>query len=299
MRVTLFAVFACVAFFAAAAEPPTLFREPALSRTHIVFHYAGDLWIVGREGGEARRLTTGPGRESNPYFSPDGRWVAFTGEYDGNVDVYVVPVTGGVPRRLTWHPGPDEVAGWTTDGKAVLFRSPRNSYSRFRRLFTIALDGSFPEQVPLVMAEEGSFSPDGTRIAYVPLARAFTTWKRYRGGRTTPIWIARLADSEILDRIPRDNSNEFCPMWIADRIYFLSDRNGPVTLYYYDLRTRKVVQAVANSGFDFKHASAGPDAIVLEQFGAIYLFDLMTQKLRPVRITLNGDLPELRPRWQR
>jgi len=281
------------------ADPPTLFREPALSRTHIVFHYAGDLWIVEREGGTARRLTTGPGRESNPWFSPDGRWIAFTGEYDGNVDVYVVPATGGVPRRLTWHPGNDEAMGWTPDGKSVLFRSARNSYSRFRRLFTMPLEGAFPEEVPLVMAEEGSFSPDGSRIAYVPLARAFTTWKRYRGGRTTPIWIARLADSEIIDRIPRENSNDFCPMWIGDRIYFLSDRNGPVTLFSYDLRTRKVTQVLPNDGFDFKHASAGPDAIVLEQFGSIFLFDLKSQKLRPVRITLSGDLPEVRPRWER
>ena len=183
----------------------TLFREPALSQRHIVFHYAGDLWIVDRAGGEARRLTAGPGQETHPYFSPDGRWVAFTGEYDGNVDVYLVPASGGIPRRLTWHPAPDEVAGWSHDGKAILFRSSRNSFSRFRRLFLLPLDGVFPQELPLVMAEEASFSPDGAYLAYVPLARAFNTWKRYRGGRTTPIWIARLADSKITDRIPRDN----------------------------------------------------------------------------------------------
>lgn len=278
---------------------PTLFRQPALSRTHIVFHYAGDLWIVGREGGQARRLTVGPGQETEPYFSPDGRWIAFTGEYDGNVDVFLIPASGGVPRRLTWHPGSDEAAGWTADGKRVLFRSPRNSYSRFRRLFTMAPEGSFPEEIPLVMAEEGSFSPDGSRIAYVPLARAFRTWKRYRGGRTTPIWIARLADSEVLDKVPRDNSNDFCPMWIGERIYFLSDRSGPVTLFSYEPQTRKVVQVLPSAGFDLKHASAGPDAIVYEQFGSIHLFDLKTQKPRRVEITLSGDLPEVRPRLER
>jgi len=282
-----------------AAEKPTLFREPALSRTHIVFHYAGDLWIVGREGGTARRLTTGPGQETNPYFSPDGRWIAFTGEYDGNVDVFVVPAAGGVPKRLTWHPAQDEVVGWTRDGGRVLFRSPRYSFSRFRRLFTIALDGAFPEPIPLIMADEGSLSPDGSRIAYVPLPRAFQTWKRYRGGRTTTIWIARLADCEVLDRVPRENSNDFCPMWIGDRIYFLSDRNGPVTLYYYDTVRRQVVQALPNNGFDLKHAAAGPDGIVYEQFGAIYLFDLKTQKSRRVELSLQGDMPELRPRWER
>ncbi len=281
-----------------AAGRPTLFREPALSRTHIVFHHAGDLWIVEREGGPARRLTAGPGQETNPWFSPDGRWVAFTGEYDGNTDVFLVPASGGVPKRLTWHPAPDEAAGWTPDGRRVLFRSSRHSYSRFRRLFTLPADGVFPEELPLVMAEEGSFSPDGTRIAYVPLARAFRTWKRYRGGRTTAIWIARLADSEILDKVPRENSNDFCPMWIGRRIYFLSDRNGPTTLFYYDTVSRRLVQVLPNDGFDLKHAAAGPDAIVYEQFGSIYLLDLNTHRPRKVPITLQGDLPEVRPRLE-
>jgi len=281
-----------------AADQATLFREPALSRTHIVFHYAGDLWIVGREGGPARRLTAGPGQETNPSFSPDGRWVAFTGEYDGNTDVFLAPASGGVPKRLTWHPAPDEAAGWTPDGRRVLFRSSRHSYSRFRRLFTLPADGVFPEELPLVMAEEGSFSPDGTRIAYVPLARAFRTWKRYRGGRTTAIWIARLADSEILDQVPRENSNDFCPMWIGRRIYFLSDRNGPTTLFSYDTVSRRLVQVLPNDGFDLKHAAAGPDAIVYEQFGSIFLLDLTTHRPRRVPITLQGDLPEVRPRLE-
>lgn len=282
-----------------AQDSPTLFRSPALSRTHIVFEYAGDLWIVEREGGTARRLTTAPGLESGPTFSPDGRWVAYSGESDGNVDVYVIAASGGVPRRLTWHPGADEALGWTSDGRRILFRSPRHSFSRFRRLFTLPLEGAFPEEIPLVMAEEGSFSPDGQRIAYVPLARAFHTWKRYRGGRTTPIWIARLADSEIVDRIPRENSNDFCPMWIGERIYFLSDRSGSVTLFYYDTRSRRVVQALPPGDFDVKHAAAGPDAIVYEQFGSIHLFDWKTQRSRRVPIRLSGDRPEVRPRLER
>jgi tricorn protease len=275
-----------------------LFRQPALSRTHIVFHYAGDLWIVGREGGEARRLTSGPGQETSPFFSPDGNWIAFTGEYDGNVDAFLVPAAGGVPRRLTCHPGPDSVAGWTRDGQRVLLRSTRQSYSRFARLFTLPVDGVFPEELPLPMAEEGTFSPDGAQIAYVPLARAFNTWKRYRGGQTTAVWIARLSDSSI-EKIPRDNSNDFNPMWVDHRIYFLSDRNGPVTLFSYDTKTHKVTQALANSGFDLKSASAGSDAIVYEQFGGIHLFDLKTQKPRRVDITLQGDMPEVRPRLER
>jgi tricorn protease len=281
-----------------AEQPPLLFRQPALSRDNIVFSFAGDLWRVARDGGDAVRLTNGPGVETFPAFSPDGSLVAFTGEYDGNVDVYVVPVTGGVPKRLTYHPSPDRVAGWTPDGKQILFASQRNSYTFASRLFTIALNGTLPSEIPLPTAEEGSFSPDGASLAYVPLARAFVTWKRYRGGRTTPIWIARLKDSSI-EKIPRENSNDFNPMWTADGIYFLSDRNGPVTLFRYDPAQKTVQQMVANSGLDIKSASAGPGAIVYEQFGSLHLFDLKTRKGRKLDIRLAGDLPDVRPRREK
>jgi tricorn protease len=240
MKPAFLAVLVLFSAVAAETEKPLLLQKPAVSSTEIVFSYAGDLWIVGRDGGDTRQLTVAPGTETGPYFSPDGSQIAFTGEYDGNPDVFVVPAAGGVPRRLTYHPGPDIVTGWTPDGKQIVFRSPRNSYSRFSRLYTIPVDGAgLPSEVPLPMAEEAAYSPDGARIAYVPLARAFDAWKRYRCGRTTPIWIASLADSRI-EKIPRENSNDFSPIWVGDRIYFLSDRNGPVTLFSYDLKTKKV-----------------------------------------------------------
>ncbi|HEY7912637.1 MAG TPA: protease, partial [Blastocatellia bacterium] len=223
----------------AQADKPLLLQKPTLSRTQVAFAYAGDLWIVSREGGPARRLTTGTGTEADPFFSPDGQWIAFTGEYDGNVDLYVVAASGGVPKRLTYHPGPDIGAGWTPDGKQILFRSARNSYSRFARLFTVGLDGALPAELPLPMASDGSFSPDGARIAYEPLGRAFQAWKRYRGGRTSYIAIANLADSSI-EKLPRDNSNDFNPMWIDNRVYFLSDRSGAVTLFSYDPASKRV-----------------------------------------------------------
>ncbi len=295
--ICLFVVFSCAATLIA-AEKPTLFRQPALSRTQIVFYHAGDLWSVAREGGEARRLTSAPGQEADPVFSPDGEWLAFTGEYDGNVDVFVMPAAGGVPRRLTYHPGVDQAVGWTRDGKSILIRSNRDSYTRFAQLYTMPINGVMPEVLPLHMAEYGSFSEDGTRIAYMPLAPNFRTWKRYRGGTTTAIWLARLSDSSV-EKVPRNNSNDFCPMWIGDRIYFLSDRNGPFTLFYYDTKLKRAVQALPNNGLDLKWASAGPDAIVYEQFGSIYLFDLKTQKPRKVEITINADLPEVRPRLEK
>ncbi len=273
-----------------------LLQSPTLNTTHIVFAFAGDLWSVPRAGGAAVRLTSGPGVEANPVFSPDGSRIAFTGEYDGNVDVFVIPAAGGNPIRLTWHPAADTALGWTPDGRRVLFTSNRNSYSRFSELYTAGFEGGLEERLPLPMGYEASFSPDGRRIAYVPLPRAFTFWKRYRGGRTTPIWIADLSDSRI-EKVPREESNDFNPMWVGDRIYFLSDRSGPVTLFVYDTKAKKLNRAIENSGYDLKSASAGPGAIVYEQFGRLNLYDLQSGKTSPVPVTVRGDMTEVRERF--
>ncbi|MGH9844875.1 MAG: protease, partial [Blastocatellia bacterium] len=207
---SLLCVVALTAISLAQTEP-TLFQKPTVNRTHIIFAYGGDLWIVPREGGDAKRLTNGVGEETEPRFSPDGSTVAFTGQYDGNTDVYVVPATGGVPKRLTYHPGGDLVTGWTNDGKRVLFSSSRNSYSFFPRLFTMSVDGAgLPEELPLPMAERGSFSPDGNSFAYEPLTQWQPEWKRYRGGQADYLWIARLSDSSV-EKIPRKNSNDRYP----------------------------------------------------------------------------------------
>src|SRR5438552_1643612 len=146
-----------------------LLQKPALSRTQIIFVYAGDLWSVPREGGDAKRLTTGAGVETDPMFSPDGTQIAFTGEYDGNVDVFVMPAAGGVPKRLTYHPGYERAVGWTPDGKRVLFASTRNTPNDGARLFTVPLEGGFPDEIPLPIADDGSYSPDGSHLAYLPL----------------------------------------------------------------------------------------------------------------------------------
>lgn len=281
-----------------AQEKPLLLRNPTLSRTQIVFVYAGDLWIVGRDGGDARRLTTGMGTETSPIFSPDGSTIAFTGQYDGNVDIYTVPATGGVPRRVTYHPGDDALSGWTPDGKNLLFVSQRESSSRrYARLFTIPVDGVFPTEVPLPMSYEGSYSADGSHIAYVPLPRGFSAWKRYRGGMATPIWIASLADSSI-EKLPRTDSNDFNPMWIGDKVYFLSDRNGPITLFSYDTKSKKVSELIRNNGLDIKSASAGQDAIIYEQFGTLNLYDLKSGRTKKVNVTINADLLAVRPKYE-
>ena len=279
---------------AAQSNPPLLLRFPTVSKTQIVFNYADDLWIVGREGGEARRLTSGIGIEALPYFSPDGSLIAFTGEYDGNRDVYVVPNAGGVPRRLTYHPADEYVDGWTPDGKKILFSSWGNSFMHFEdQLYTIPVEGGLPTEVPLPIAEDASYSPDGNYIAYVPHPKWQQAWKRYRGGQTTPIWIADLKDSSIV-KVPRENSDDHHPMWVGDTIYFLSDRNGPVSLFAYDTKTKQVTEALHSDGLDFKTASAGPDAIVIEQFGAIKLYDLATHQAKNISIHVAGDIDAVR-----
>src|SRR5579863_9468313 len=200
-RFSFVVLFASVAF---AADQPLLLQKPTVNRTHIVFSYAGDLWSVPRDGGEAVRLTAGTGIETDPIFSPDGSWIAFQGEYEGNRDVYVIPAEGGVPKRLTYHPGVDAPVGWTPDGKQILFRSDRTNYSRSTQLFTISADGGFETPVDLPMAYDAAFSSDGNKLAYMPIAPAFDSWKRYRGGQTTPIWLATLADAKV-EKIPREN----------------------------------------------------------------------------------------------
>ena len=272
-----------------------MLQEPTLSRTEIVFGYGGYLWSVPRDGGAARQLTTG-GHESDPVFSPDGNWIAFSANYDGNRDVYVIPAAGGEPRRLTWHPGQDGALGWTPDGKRVLFLSDRDAYADMTRMYTVPMEGGVAEVLPMWRAFEGGYSADGEKIAYVPNFQWQQAWKRYRGGQTTPIYIVRLKDLQ-LQKVPRENSNDAKPTWFKDKVYFLSDRNGPVTLFSYDPKTKGVKREIENKGLDFKSLSAGPDALVYEQFGGIYLYDPASSKAKQVHITVSADLPDTRPHY--
>jgi tricorn protease len=293
------AVFGALALSTAApaATPPLLLQHPSLSATQIAFDYGGEIWTVPRDGGRAEPLVAGQGRNSGPIFSPDGRMIAFTGTYDGNTDVYVVPAAGGQPRRLTWHPAPDEALGWTPDGKSVLFHSLRGPRD-LADLYTVPVAGGPPTRLPLPSGNEAAYSPDGTHLAYTPFDQWQPAWKHYRGGQTARVWIADLADSHA-EKIPRENSNDKNPMWVGGKVYFLSDRDGPIGIYAYDTASHAVNTVVANAhGFDIQSASAGPGGIVFDQFGALKLLDLASGEVRRVPVTISAELPQTRPHFE-
>ena len=286
----------------AASESKYLFQRPAMNDKEIVFGFAGDLWSVSRSGGAAIRLTTGIGVEADPVFSPDGTQIAFTGNYDGNTDVFIMPATGGIPKRLTYHPGPDFAVGWTPDGKGVIFRSGRDSKSpRYTQLFSVPAEGGLAQALPLPMAFAGSYSTDGKRFAYTPVGGGsgfnysnYVSWRRYRGGLASSIQITGMPDLNTT-KVPREGSNDFNPVWVGDRVYFLSDRDGPVTLFRYDPSSGKVSEVIRNNGYDIRSASAGPGGIVYDQFGEICIFDTKSGKSKKVSIEIASDFPEVRP----
>src|SRR5436309_15080136 len=282
-----------------------LLRFPTLSRDSIAFVYAGDIWAVARTGGVARRLTGDPGLEIMPRYSPDGAWIAFTGEYDGNRDVYVIPAEGGEPRRLTFwtdtgHPseraGPNNmVIGWTPDGKRVLFRSRHEAWEdRSGRLYTVALDGGLPEPLPMPEGGLAAFSPDGRRIVYNRIFTNFRTWKRYRGGMTLTLWIYDLAGNR-LDALTGNDSNSTEPIWIGDTIYFDSDRDKTFNLYSADPATKTIKKLTEHRDYDARWASGGPGGIVYENGGDIYLYDIAAGKSAKVTIRVPAERPAARP----
>jgi tricorn protease len=292
---------------ASLAQGTRLLRHPTVSRDSVAFEYAGDLWIVSRSGGTARRLTSTPSVELDPYFSPDGSQVAFSATIAGNTDVYVVSAAGGDPKRLTFHPAIDRVRGWSPDGRRVIFASGRDTAppQSYVRLWSVSVDGGFPEPLPMPRAFSGSYSPDGRRIAYEEMNTVFipdwyetSMWRHYRGGRTHPVLVMNLSDYSV-EKLPWTNSNDTLPMWIGKTIYFLSDRNFTTNLYAYNTDSKQIKQLTHHDDFDVMTASAGPDAVVYEQAGYIYLVDATSGKEQRLNIQVAGDLPWARPQFKK
>lgn len=297
-RLTSLALIAFVTAQPVAAQIDAgLFRYPDVSKTSIVFTYANDLWMVPKEGGTAIKLSSPPGVESFPKFSPDGATVAYTGNYDGNQDVYVVPVSGGVPTRLTYHGLPDRVVDWTPDGKRVLFASGRESgRERYNQFYTIAPSGGTADKLPLAYAEFGSYSPDGREMAVTFISQVFRNWKRYRGGWNADIHLYNFA-SNTSQKITTTDASDELPMWHQKSIYFLSDR-GPemrMNLWCYDLTSKTYKQLTNFKDYDAHFPSVGPDDIVLEAGGKLYLFPFATRQLKEVKVSLVSDRASLKP----
>jgi len=307
LRVLLFAVLAAVSAKSpvqAAADqvpdgPTKLLRFADISRDKVVFAYAGDLWISSREGGAAKRLTSHVGDELYPKFSPDGKWIAFTGEYDGNPDVYVISAEGGEPKRLTFHPSNDMVLGWTPDGKDILFRSDRFSAppGRYTKLFLVSPQGGPARPLEVPRASLTSFSPDGAKIAYLETSQEFRTWKRYRGGWSLPIAIFDLKRKSY-EELPKTTGMDLFPMWHGNTIYFISDRDGVMNLFSYDLGSKQTKKLTDYQEYDIKWPSLGPDAIVYENGGLLYEFNLASGKPRNLPIVVRAEDIEARPEFK-
>ncbi len=299
MRELLIGFGLCILMISAAhAEDGTrMLHQPDISADLVVFVYAGDLWTAAAEGGAARRLTAHIGTESSPKFSPDGNWIAFSGQYDGNTDVYIIPSEGGSPKRLTFHPGGDNVRGWTADGASVLFSSNRFHPNRQTQLFTVGVGGGYPEQLPIPRAYLASYSPDGASMAYTPLGNAFGTWKRYRGGRTTPTWVINLSDWTHVE-IPHLNASDTYPVWIGETVYFLSDRNLDMNIFAYDTNTRAVTEVEGKEAYDIKHLSAGAGKLIFAREGYLYTYDPASNRTQQVVVNVNSDNIHVRSQFK-
>ncbi|MBN1132097.1 MAG: PD40 domain-containing protein, partial [Bacteroidales bacterium] len=274
-------------------EAQQLMHFPDLSADEVVFTSGGDIWTAPLEGGDARRLTIHDGQERYPKFSADGRTIAFTGEYDGNTDVYVMTNKGGNITRLTWHPGVDEVVGWHPVKNKILFSSGRNSTSRYTKLFLIGDNGTGLEELILYDAAQGSFSPDGRMIAYNKTARENRTWKRYRGGKAQEIYIYDF-ETNTEKNISGFRGTDRLPAWIGKKVYFLSDRDGILNIYAYNIESEQTEQLTGHTDFDVLRMSACGDRIVYEKGGEIFLLDLNTKKSKKIEIRIHQDAPETR-----
>jgi len=277
------------------AQSTRLLHQPDVSARYVAFAYAGDIWLAPRAGGDARRVTSSPTVERDPHFSPDGKWLAFTGEYGGNADVYVVGVDSGTPRRLTWHPGPDEVRGWTPDARRIVFMSTRTGVpDNEPKLWTVSLDGGLPEPLPVPRALAGAISPDGRSIAYQLVRPWENEMRNYRGGQNQPIRVLD-AQTHAMQTLPWTDSRDQQPVWLGGTIYFISDRDWTNNVWAYDTGTRSLAQITHYSDYEVESVNAGDGVVAYEQAGDIHLYDPATRTDTKLDIHVAGDFPWAMP----
>jgi tricorn protease len=301
LSTVFFALYSFAMSFLNAQDEARLLRFPAIYNDHIVFSQAGDLYMVDARGGLARKLTSHIGYEMFPKFSPDGKLIAFTGQYDGNTEVFIIPSTGGIPVRLTYtatlnrddvsdRMGPNNIVmGWTPDGKYVIYRSRKASFNDFKgQLFKVPVEGGISEQLPLSFGGFCSYSPDGNELAFNWVFREFRTWKYYKGGMADDIRIYNFKSGSV-EKITDTDNQEIFPMWIGDNIYFLSDRDRTMNLFVYNKNTKSTQKLTDFTDYDIKFPSAGKNAIVFENAGYIYKYDIAAKKAEKVSIKIAND----------
>ena len=279
------------------AQGTRLLRSPSLSDDSVAFAHGADLWVVSREGGVARRLTSTPAVESDPVFSPDGRQVAFTSNRSGTPAVYVVDARGGTPKRLTWHPAPSAARGWTSDGR-VLYASTRETAPiGYNRLWTVPSTGGPSEVLPAPWAYDGSMSPSGERLAVDRVSRWDGEWRGYRGGQNTALVLLDLDD---LDEtfLPNERTTDVQPVWLGDTVYFLSDRDWVMNVWAYDTRSAELRQITQYTEHDIKTLSGRGSTLAFEQHGYVHTLDTETGSVTRLEIEVRGDFPWAEPRWE-
>jgi len=297
--IMLFMIYAAISY---SQDEARLMRFPAIHGNQIVFSYAGDLYLVDRSGGSAKKITNDEnGSEMFARFSPDGKQIAFTGQYDGNTEIYLIPSQGGIPKRLTYtatldrddvadRMGPNNIVMTWRDNENIVFRSRKQTFNSFKgQLFLANVKGGLSEELPLPCGGFCSYSPDKTKLAYNQVFREFRTWKYYHGGMADDIWIYDFKTKQV-ENITKTLAQDIFPMWTGDKIYFCSDRDRIMNLFVYDLNTKETKKVTNFTEYDIKFPSLGDNAIIFENGGFLYLFDLITQKSEKLTIRIVNDL---------
>ena len=275
-----------------------LLRQPTIHNDQVVFVYANDLWKAQTDGSDAVRLTTNQGYESLPHFSPDGEWIAFSAQYNGNTDVFIIPSNGGEPKQLTWHPSADLVQGWSPESN-VLFSSGRESRpTQTSKFYTVSPEGGLPSRVDIPRAAFGEISQDGSHIAYIPIRSWDPEWRNYRGGQAMPVWVVNMETKELIRTPQNDKERHLSPIWHQNQVFYLSERDYASNIWSYDPTTGTEKQHTFHKKFDVKSMDGDGSQIIYEQGGYLHLLDPSNGNTKTLNIEVKGDMNYARERWE-